>query len=207
MRRPFFKKSETSHPPSEVAQKATRVAFHDGAVGRDGPVQVSYPDEFTASHKLWHDTLNAVGVESNDNHLAGSNIGCWTSVVSVDPRTATRSYAATAYYEPVASRPNLLVLTGAAVEKVLLTKKGDNDEWMAEGVLFSHGGVQFSAFASREVIISAGSVQSPQILELSGIGGGDILTAAGIPVKVDNPNVGEHLQDHLSSSPLISPLN
>lgn len=199
-KRPFFKKSESFHPPSEATQKTSRVAFHDGVVGNVGPVQVSYPNEFTASHKLWHDTLNAVGVETNDNHLAGSNTGCWTSVVSVDPRTATRSYAGTAYYKPVASRPNLFVLMGAEVLKVLLAKKDDDDECKAEGVLFAHGGTQFSAFASREVIISAGSVQSPQILELSGIGGRDILTAARIPVKVDNPNVGEHLQDHLSLS-------
>jgi choline dehydrogenase-like flavoprotein len=175
-------------------------------VGHDGPVQVSYPSEFTASHKLWHQTLNSVGIASNDNHLAGNNTGCWTSVVSVNPRDATRSYAATAYYKPIASRPNLLVLTGAEVQEVLLARDSDTTDWKAEGVRFVHHGVAYSVFASREVIISAGSVQSPQILELSGVGGSAILSAAGIPVKVDNPNVGENLQDHLSTFfPLITP--
>jgi choline dehydrogenase-like flavoprotein len=163
-------------------------------------VQVSYPSEFTASHQFWHSTLNAVGIESNDSHLSGKNTGCWTSLVSVDPRNATRSYAAAAYYRPNASRPNLVVLTEAEVQKVLLKEEADAAGWKAEGVSFTHGGVQFSAFASREVIVSAGSVQSPQILELSGIGGSATLGAAGIPVKVDNPNVGENLQDHLSMS-------
>jgi choline dehydrogenase-like flavoprotein len=93
----------------------------------------------------------------------------------------------------------LFLLTEAEVHEVLLDEDGDVAGcWRAKGVRFAHGGVQFSAFASREVIVSAGSVQSPQILELSGIGGSAVLSAAGIPVKVDNPNVGENLQDHLS---------
>lgn len=54
--------------------------------------------------------------------------------------------------------------------------------------------------AAREVIISAGSIQSPQILELSGIGRRDVLEAAGVELKVDSPNVGENLQDHMSMS-------
>ncbi len=160
---------------------------------------MSYPGEFTDSHKLWHSTLNAVGIESNDNHLSGNNTGCWTSVVSVDPRNATRSYAATAYYRPNASRPNLTVLAGAEVREVLLAKDSEETGWKAEGVRFTHGGAEFSAFASREVIISAGSFQSPQILELSGIGGSAVLSAAGIAAKVENRNVGENLQDHLSA--------
>ncbi|KAK3307250.1 putative choline dehydrogenase [Chaetomium strumarium] len=199
---PFFKKSETFHEPSEATRKVTRVGVHNGCVGRDGPVQVSYPSEFTASHALWHRTLEAVGVKTNDSHLAGSNIGCWTSLVSVDPRNVVRSYAARAYYKPNAARPNLLVLARAEVREVLLAKRNDaaGSSWKAEGVRFIHDGAQFMALASREVIISAGSVQSPQILELSGIGSSAVLSAAGIPVKVDNPNVGENLQDHLTTT-------
>ena len=200
--RPFFKKSESFHEPSQTTQKETPVSLHDGVIGRSGPVQVSYPREFTASHKLWHRTMNSLGVESNNNHLAGSNIGCWTSVVSVDPRNVTRSYAATAYYKPVSSRSNLFLLTAAEVHEILLARDGNGPSpWKAEGVRFSHGRVEFSAFACREVILSAGSVQSPQILELSGVGGSGVLSAARVVVKIDNPNVGENLQDHLSKLP------
>ncbi|EAQ88639.1 hypothetical protein CHGG_05258 [Chaetomium globosum CBS 148.51] len=168
---PFFKKSESFHEPGDSVRKETPVSLHDGVVGRSGPIQVSYPREFTASHKLWHRTMNSLGVETNHNHLAGSNIGCWTSVVSVDPEDITRSYATTAYYKPVSSRPNLFLLTAAEVHEVLLTREGNApNPWKAEGVRFSHGGVEFSAFAAREVILSAGSIQSPQILELSGVG-------------------------------------
>lgn len=164
-------------------------------------MQVSYPNEFTASHGLWHRTLEAVGVATNDTHLAGSNLGCWTSVVSVNPRSATRSYAATAYYMPNAGRKNLLVLTGAEVLEILLEKPDGQSEaeWEAKGVRFNHSGRCYSSFVDREVILCAGSVQSPQILELSGIGDPKILSKAEIPVKVASYNVGENLQDHLSS--------
>lgn len=194
--RPFFKKSESFHKPNSSYGDLARVHDHDGHVGLDGPVQVSYPIELSPSHEFWHRTLNSVGVEPNDAHLAGVNTGVWTSLVSADPQSGTRSYAATAYYRPNASRPNLVVLTGAEVREILL-EKGE-DKWVAKGARFVHDGEEYSVFASREVILSAGSVQSPQILELSGIGGSETLSAAGIAVKIDNSNVGENLQDHLS---------
>lgn len=159
--------------------------------------------EYSASHSFWHPTLNNLGIETNAAHLSGSNVGAWTTVCSVNPKTASRSYAANAYYQPNASRPNLHVLTGAEVSSILLD--WEDGEWVAKGVQFARGGDKFESFASREVILSAGSVQSPQILELSGIGGASMLERAGITVKVDSPNVGENLQDHLSMlrSPLL----
>lgn len=97
----------------------------------------------------------------------------------------------------MASRPNLHVFTETTVLKVLLEQ---NDGWVATGVRVRHDGVVLDLKAAREVIISAGSVQSPQILELSGIGRQDVLEAAGVEMKVDSPNVGENLQDHMSTS-------
>ncbi|KAK1830602.1 putative choline dehydrogenase [Podospora conica] len=196
---PFFKKSETFHPPDDATKATGRVASHAGDLGSDGPVQVCYPNEYSASHLLWHDTLNAVGVKSNDAHMAGDNTGCWTSLSSVEPSSFTRSYGANAYYKPVASRPNLFVLTGAEAREVLLVEEATGG-WAAKGVRFVHGGVEYTASASREVVLSCGSLQSPQLLELSGVGGEKVLTAAGIAVKVDNPNVGENLQDHLTTT-------
>jgi choline dehydrogenase-like flavoprotein len=175
-----------------------KVALHSSFVGNSGPVHISYPKEYSASHYLWHGTLNTLGVKSNESHLAGTNIGCWTSVCSIDPVMATRSYAANSYYLPMSFKSNLVVLTGAEVNEILFTKDPSAGGWCAEGVRFYHQGSEFTALASREVIISAGSVQSPCLLEKSGIGCSSILTAAGIPVKIDNPNVGENLQDHLS---------
>ena len=129
--------------------------------------------------------------------MSGSNVGCWTSLTGVTPESRERSYSATAYYRPNCGRPNLVLLTEATVQEVILEDL--NGEWVAKGVRFDHGGKEHVAKTEGEIIICAGSVQSPQLLELSGIGSSEILKAAGIETKIDNPNVGENLQDHMST--------
>lgn len=117
-------------------------------------------------------------------------------VCSIDPTQQTRSYSASAYYAPTAGRGNLHVITNATVLNLMLEKI--DSSWTATGVRVRQDGRILEAKAKREVILSAGSVQSPQILEISGIGPRDVLEAAGIEVKVENKNVGENLQDHMS---------
>ena len=75
-----------------------------------------------------------------------------------------------------------------------------DDRWVVNGVRFSYNGKDHIVKTSGEVIICGGAVSSPQLLELSGIGNPDILRAAGIACKVDNPNVGENFQEHMSKS-------
>jgi len=99
----------------------------------------------------------------------------------------------------------LVVLTEAFVQEILIEKEGN--EWVAKGARFMHGGAEFKASATKEVILSAGSVQSPQLLELSGIGNPEILERAGIQVKIANKNVGENLQEHISKSSISSILS
>ena len=198
---PFFKKSETFHAPDAANREQNKLFYDAGSVGTTGPIHICYTTEYSGSHRLWHDTLNALGVETNEAHVGGSNVGVWTNLVSVDPATVTRSYSTSAYYLPNASRPNLAVLTDALVTEIVVTKTDEGGEWTATGVRFRHGDADFSVSATREVILCAGSVQSPQLLELSGIGDPDILAQAGVAVKVHNRNVGENLQDHISSSP------
>lgn len=109
-----------------------------------------------------------------------------------------RSYSATAYYRPNSGRKNLHLLTEALVQEVVLEQ--EDGQWTAKGVRFTYEGEEYVVKTEGEVIICAGSVQSPQLLELSGIGNPEVLKAAGIDVKVDNPAVGENLQDHMSTS-------
>jgi choline dehydrogenase-like flavoprotein len=195
-RRPYYKKAERFCPPDHSAVREHRLMHDPSSLGAEGPVGVSYPQEFSPSHRLWHDTLSSLNVKTNEAHLSGSNVGAWTSITAVDPKTKLRSYAAPAYYLPNSSRSNLVLCTGAIVSEIILddTKSG----WIAKGVRFQQGGKEYTATVLEEVIVCAGSVASPQLLELSGIGNPSILQAAGIPVKVPNPNVGEHLQDHIS---------
>lgn len=196
--RPFFKKSENFHAPTEQTQVDHKAYYDAGGFGTTGPIDVSYATEYSASHQYWHDTLQNLGVHNNKSHMTGSNVGAWTNLGSVDPRACTRTSSATAYYQPHRRRKNLVVLTEALVHKIILEQGGGF--WTASGVQFVHGGQTLSAFASKEVIVCAGTVQSPQILELSGIGNPQVLSRAGIETIVSSPFVGENLQDHIMAA-------
>jgi choline dehydrogenase len=108
-----------------------------------------------------------------------------------------RSSSATAFLHPVAHRPNLTIITDAQVSKVLF--KGT----VACGVEWIRNGDVFSAAADGEVILSAGALQSPQLLQLSGVGPAELLRTHGIPVIVDAPEVGLNLQDHYQARMIV----
>ena len=106
-------------------------------------------------------------------------------------KDGVRSSASREYLDPVKSRKNLTIVTGALVTKVVLEDK------VAKGVEYVVNGKTEPAATSNEVILSAGSIGSPHILQLSGIGDRDILEKAGVDVKHHLPGVGQNLQDHL----------
>ncbi len=108
-----------------------------------------------------------------------------------------RSSAATAFLKPSLARGNLTVLTGAQASRVIL------EGTKATGVEWIEAGQGRSARAAREVILSAGAVQSPQLLQLSGIGPACLLQGLGIEVKVDAPGVGANLQDHYQARTIV----
>ncbi|MBQ4830135.1 choline dehydrogenase [Alteromonas sp. MMG017] len=106
-------------------------------------------------------------------------------------KDGVRSSTSREYLDPVKSRKNLTLVTGALAEKVLLDGK------KAVGVQYSVNGKRITAKANKEVVLSAGSIGSPHLLQLSGIGDSDTLKAAGVEVKHHLPGVGQNLQDHL----------
>ncbi|MEC8903838.1 MAG: choline dehydrogenase [Pseudomonadota bacterium] len=106
-------------------------------------------------------------------------------------KDGVRSSASREYLDPVKSRKNLTIVTGALVTKVVLEDK------VAKGVEYVVNGKTETAATSNEVILSTGSIGSPHILHLSGIGDKDILEKAGVDVKHHLPGVGQNLQDHL----------
>ena len=196
--RPYFKKSESLTKSTPAHQVEHGSYFNPENHGTDGPIHSVYSKEYGASHQHWHSTLQNLGVETNKNHFGGSNVGVWTSLTSIEPQSRSRCYSATGYYRPISSRSNLTVLTEATVEELSIEKIAE--DWVATGARFSHDGAEHHVKASKEVILCAGSVQSPQLLELSGVGDPDILKRAGIEVKVPSHNVGENLQEHMSKS-------
>jgi len=106
-------------------------------------------------------------------------------------KDGVRWSTANAYLKPALGRPNLTVVSGALTRRVVL------EGLQAVGVEYEAGGRRETARAEREVILSAGSIGTPMLLQLSGIGPGQVLRDAGVPVAHELPGVGENLQDHL----------
>ncbi|KAL1969157.1 hypothetical protein VTN77DRAFT_411 [Rasamsonia byssochlamydoides] len=129
--------------------------------------------------------------------MLGLAKGAFCNPGSIHPTTRSRSHAGVTYYNPeVAKRPNLRVVTEAFVESIILTK-ADDGEVLAMGVQFTaKDGVQRTVSAASEVILAAGAIKTPHLLELSGIGDSKLLQSHGIETVIDNPNVGENLQEH-----------
>lgn len=128
------------------------------------------------------------GIPETDDFNRGNNEG--VSRFEVTQKRGIRWSAARAFLDPVRARPNLTIITGALVRRVLFEGR------RATGVEFEQEGVIRQAHARAETVLAAGAIGSPQILQLSGVGPAALLKARGIPVVQELP-VGENLQDHL----------
>ncbi|MCX7140708.1 MAG: GMC family oxidoreductase N-terminal domain-containing protein [Proteobacteria bacterium] len=136
----------------------------------------------------FRDAAAEAGIAKIDDFNRGDNAG--SSRFEVNQRSGVRVSSAKAFLRPAMNRPNLKVITGAQVKRLRLEGR------RVTGVEFFQGGEEMYAAARRETILSAGSIGSPQILQLSGIGPGALLQGHGIAVAHELP-VGENLQDHL----------
>ena len=156
--------------------------------GRSGPVGVT---QVSMRLEVIDDFLAAAvdaGHERNDDYNGERQQG--VSVAQVSQKRGRRSSTARAYLAPVRKRPNLTIRTDALVTRVLV------EDGRAVGVEYLHEGDTREARASTDVILSAGSLISPKLLMLSGIGPADHLREHGIEVLVDAPSVGTNLQEH-----------
>lgn len=150
---------------------------------------------------IWPETVTNAGYKPAKDPRTGSAIGGFNQLNTVDPTHKRRSYAARSYYEPNAARPNLALQLNALVSRIVLEKSGSDAK--ATGVEFIVDGVKHTVKANREVIVCGGAINSPQILELSGIGEPSILRTAGIDTVVELPGVGENLNDHTATGVVI----
>ncbi|KAJ5802493.1 CAZyme family AA3 [Penicillium pulvis] len=193
---PYIRKFQKTTPPSEGAREFfPEMKYDQKYQGSEGPVQVSYADQWMPFHSAWMGSFKELGYPQLEDPVAGAGTGPFVSPGAVDPVTHTRSHSAAAYLGPdVQARANLRIVTGALVEKVLL--ENGNEGFVATGVRFSKDLETFTITANKEVILAAGTTQSSQILELSGVGDTKILQPHGITTLIDNPSVGENLQDH-----------
>ena len=134
------------------------------------------------------------GIEATDDFNDGDNAG--VGYFDVNQRSGWRWNTSKAFLRPAKSRPNLTIWTEAQAEKLTFGTSGDG-RLRCKGVRVNHKGRSVLASATGEVVLSAGAVNSPQILQLSGIGPAGLLKQHGIEVVLDAPHVGENLQDHL----------
>lgn len=141
------------------------------------------------------DAAESAGVKKIPDFNTGDNEG--TSYFQVNQKAGRRWSAARGFLRPALTRPNLTVLTGVTVDKVRV--KGGR----AVSLDYTRDRKRHEALAAREIILSAGAVGSPAILERSGIGDGERLRSLGIETVTHLPGVGENLQDHLQIRPIF----
>ncbi|MEL0646168.1 choline dehydrogenase [Pseudoalteromonas agarivorans] len=175
---PYFQKAESFY----LGENTYR--------GGKGPLGVNNGNEM--QNPLYTTFIKAgvqAGYASTDDYNSAQQEGFGPMHMTV--KDGVRSSASREYLDPVKSRANLTVITGALAQKVMLDGK------KATGIEYKVNGNVQTAHAAKDVVLSAGPIGSPHILQLSGIGDKDILEKAGVEVKHHLPGVGQNLQDHL----------
>jgi choline dehydrogenase len=176
---PYFKRSETLETGGN--------AYH----GNDGPLYVSWGKSTNPLYSAVVEAAVEAGHKKSDDFNGYDQEGFGAYQLTI--KDGERWSASFAYLKPALKRPNLAVRSHAHTTKLLIEDK------VCVGVEYAHDAKspRTSVFATKEVFVCAGTVQSPQILMLSGIGPSEKLSALNIPVVVDSPDVGQNLQDHL----------
>ncbi|KAJ7191837.1 GMC oxidoreductase, partial [Mycena pura] len=217
----YSQRSETYHPPSQEQMGAYPYTYDVQLCGTSGPIQTTVPSHYSAVDVLFQQTLVNKGLNCVEDPYGGDINGTWKANVNLDPRTQwTRSYAATGYLLPAQDRPNLTVLTEVMVARILFDDAVSSEPLRASGVDFVYTGRTCQVYARREVVLSAGcasllhrlshlfgasAIQSPKILELSGVGRREVLRKIGVDMKIELDGVGENVQEHTSQAPPTRP--
>lgn len=174
---PYFRKSEDYF------------AGADDAHGSGGEWRVEEQRLHWEILDAWKDAAVVAGIPETDDFNRGDNFG--VGYFKVNQRKGWRWSTAKGFLRPAMKRPNLTVMTESQVERLTF------DGRRATGAILRRSGHSGTVTARREIILSSGSIGTPQILQLSGIGPGDLLSEHGIEVRANMPGVGGNLQDHL----------
>ena len=176
---PFFKKIEDYRPGDPACR------------GAGGPVTVTRLDIDDPVSRAFEQACREAGLPANPDYNAAQTEG--VANAQLNTRRGLRCSAARAYLHPALGRRNLDVRCNAAVRRLITSGN------RVSGVMVSSGAEEMEVVARGEVVLCAGALHSPQLLELSGIGNGEILRRHGVEVVKHLPGVGENLRDHLQS--------
>lgn len=174
---PFFKRMESYEGGGDDTYR-----------GRDGPLRVTNPQPNAPLYQTLIKAAAEVGIRHNPDYNGATQDGIVMSQATI--ANGRRMSTAHCYLTPARKRPNLRIISDALTEGIVLEGK------RCVGVRYSVHGSVHEARASREVVVSAGAINSPQLLELSGIGQPERLRNLGIEVRHALPGVGENLRDH-----------
>jgi choline dehydrogenase len=179
---PYFKKAEhQERGPSD---------YH----GTGGPLNVSDLRTVHPLARAFVDACAEIGLPHTDDFNGADEMGA--GIFQVTQKRGQRWSTARAYLQPALTRPNLTVRTQVHVTRLLW------ENTRVVGISYIHEGAEVQERVEREVLLCGGAINSPQILLLSGVGPADALRQLDIPVVVDLPGVGQHLEDHLSTGVL-----
>ncbi|GKU10128.1 choline dehydrogenase [Fusarium langsethiae] len=194
---PYFRKGLHLNPPVPELASRFNISTSTKYWGEDSAIQASFPSyQYPGLEHMSRAFYELPGVEAAEDSGAGGAGVYWFPTL-MDSVRYERSYAENAHYRGLA-RPNYHIAASSRVRRVLL-KNG-----VATGVEFYGKDDLLTVKATKDVLMAAGAVHTPQILQLSGIGPKKLLQAAGIETLVDLPGVGENFQDHMSIAASIT---
>ncbi|THU97989.1 hypothetical protein K435DRAFT_796077 [Dendrothele bispora CBS 962.96] len=206
-----MKKAETFDAPSDDIKNTAGIEFNADSYGTDGPIHWGYPGFTFPILSNWSPALSSLGVPANPDPVSGNNTGSFIANSAIRKSDWTRSYSRSGYIDSISTpRSNLDILTGATVTGIVWDgSSSSSSTFSASSSDLKATGVQYALSSTspkqtinvnKEVILSAGTIGSAQILMVSGVGPESVLQDAGVDVKVDLPGVGQRLQDHLVTS-------
>ena len=192
---PYYQKScKFTAPDSNVKTRDANIKYESSVFEiNGGPLLISYPNDIRPFSTHLGSAFSEIGIPHANDFNSGELNGSQFCTMTMDPTTAIRCSSQTAFLDACQARPNFKVFRDTLAEKITF----DNEK-RATGVKIDSG---LFLRARKEVILSAGAFQSPQLLMISGIGPAATLDSFGIPVVADRPGVGQNMSDHIMFGP------
>ena len=187
---PYFEKSLNFTPPDASKRAANATPDYDTTtLGQgNGPLSVTFPNYAQAYSSWVQKGLQEIGIQPRKGFTSGGLIGSAYSVATIESTLQTRESSESAYLQPALTNPDLTIYTQTLATQIIF----DSNK-VATGVQVNTAGKVYTLSAGKEVIVSAGTFQSPQLLMVSGVGPQSTLSQFNIPVVADRPGVGQNM--------------
>lgn len=197
---PYFEKSLNFTPPNPSKRAANATPDYDiTTLGQgNGPLHVTFANYAQAFSSWVQKGLKEIGIEPIKGFTSGQLLGSAYSVVTIESTLQTRESSESGFLQPALTNPNLIVYTQSLATKIIF----DSNK-VATGVQVDTAGKVYTLSANKEVIVSAGTFQSPQLLMVSGVGPEPTLSQYNIPIIADRPGVGQNMWVSSCRAPIM----